>query len=355
MILRAMIIFCFTLVCLTTISMAKEFSVMTYNAENLFDTIHDQGKEDWSYLPLKNKKISKDTQEYCSKQNSKFRKRLCFDLDWNEAMLSKKVKNLASVLKAYDNGKGADIIVFQEIENINALKLLVKMGLKGMGYKELVLTEGPDKRGIDVGIVSRFPLAAPTKYHNIDTRKAAAMEGKDPRPTRGILEATFRIAGKKVTIFANHWPSQGNPDSYRQEAAKTLRSATLKLKGKAVIATGDFNTLEDDAPHGINNLITNKNLKSHYVDASEEAGHQLKRPGTHWYRGEWSSLDKILVLNTNCNYMTPKWDSLNVVAKEFMFKRINFNGKQTLVPYRFDYNTTEGFSDHLPLVMKFKL
>ena len=30
----------------------RSFSVMTYNLENLFDTIHDEGKEDYTFLPL---------------------------------------------------------------------------------------------------------------------------------------------------------------------------------------------------------------------------------------------------------------------------------------------------------------
>ena len=29
----------------------KKVGVMTYNVENLFDTVHDKGKRDWEYLP----------------------------------------------------------------------------------------------------------------------------------------------------------------------------------------------------------------------------------------------------------------------------------------------------------------
>ena len=34
---------------------AASFTVMTYNLENLFDTVHDKDKLDWPYLP-KNKR-----------------------------------------------------------------------------------------------------------------------------------------------------------------------------------------------------------------------------------------------------------------------------------------------------------
>ena len=44
---------------------SQVISVMTYNLENLFDTLHDKGKEDWTYLPLAVKKSSQVVQDYC--------------------------------------------------------------------------------------------------------------------------------------------------------------------------------------------------------------------------------------------------------------------------------------------------
>ena len=34
---------------------AESFTVMTYNVENLFNTTHDEGKDDWAYLPKASK------------------------------------------------------------------------------------------------------------------------------------------------------------------------------------------------------------------------------------------------------------------------------------------------------------
>ena len=36
----------------------RTISIASYNAENLFDEKHDSGKNDWTYLPLKEKRKS---------------------------------------------------------------------------------------------------------------------------------------------------------------------------------------------------------------------------------------------------------------------------------------------------------
>ena len=72
---------------------------------------------------------------------------------------SYKIRNLSKIIKQADSGRSPDIVVFQEVENINALQKLKSLGLKDEGYKEIVLVEGTDKRGIDVAIISKFALA----------------------------------------------------------------------------------------------------------------------------------------------------------------------------------------------------
>ena len=44
----------------------RTISVASYNAENLFDEKHDSGKNDWTYLPLKEKRRSSEVKKYCS-------------------------------------------------------------------------------------------------------------------------------------------------------------------------------------------------------------------------------------------------------------------------------------------------
>src|SRR5690606_13257374 len=129
-------------------------------------------------------------------------------LDWSQEVVSAKMRNLGRVVKAAMKGAGADILVFQEVENKSILTEFVNKELKGMGYKYISLIEGDDSRGIDVGMVSRYPIVK-EQLHKISFGHNQKLN------TRGILEATFKVEGKLITVFGNHWPSQGNPDSHR--------------------------------------------------------------------------------------------------------------------------------------------
>jgi endonuclease/exonuclease/phosphatase family metal-dependent hydrolase len=329
------------------------FSLMTYNLENLFDITHDKGKLDWTYLPLKFKNNSAEAQKYCLSMTNEYYKKSCLELDWSEKILNIKIKNLSKVITAYNNGKGADIVVFQEVENINAIKLLLGRGLNKKGYKYAALIEGPDTRGIDVGIISKYPIVS-TKFHNID------LSSHSNRTTRGILQARIKIKGKFVTVFANHWPSQGNDDETREIASLVLKNAAMKVQSGLVIATGDFNTLPDDLPHGINN-----NILPFFEDVEVIARRviDVSALGTHWYKGEWKSLDKIFVLKKSLSKKaSANHKSYEILNHKFMVKDIDWTDRDTgtvthseNVPNRFNSKTGEGFSDHLPVAIKFSL
>ncbi|MCY4644015.1 MAG: endonuclease/exonuclease/phosphatase family protein [Bacteriovoracales bacterium] len=336
----------------------KTFSVMTYNVENLFDTVHDEGKNDWEFLPLEVKKSSPEIQEYCEglKGGYKF---FCLNKDWNESVLEQKIQNISDVIRSYDDGWAPDIVVLQEVENMNVLRMLRDQGLSDQGFETLVLIEGPDKRGIDLAIMSRFPL-----YERPFLHDTIIDGGKRKSFGRGILEATFDIWGEPVTILANHWPSQGAPDFFRDETARILREVAMGNSDRSIIALGDFNTLPSDYPHAIDNWVTNRDFISHFEDPLAFLGQiSVAAPGSYWYRGNWSYLDRIFVWDALNTSIDPLWDSFHVLALPWMFKDLEWtdnSSKEEMlivdwVPWRFDPKTGEGYSDHFPLIMEFTL
>ena len=68
----------------------RQISVMTYNAENLFDTRHDPGKNDWTYLPLAEKRSNQDVQDYCRKLRNRYYRQQCLTIDWSYKVLKQK-------------------------------------------------------------------------------------------------------------------------------------------------------------------------------------------------------------------------------------------------------------------------
>lgn len=302
---------------------------MAYNVENFFDTKHDEGTQDYTYLPLAFKKASKEVQKYCNGMSNEFYKKDCLTIDWNDKILAKKVANAARVIKNYNNGAGADIVVLEEIENLNSVNILADQGLKGL-YKYRTLAEGDDSRGISIGLISKYPIVS-TKHHS------TYMKNKKLN-TRGILEVTLNVNGKTVTVFGNHWPSQNNDVSERVASAKQLTQLAKDTRSDLIVAVGDFNTVDSDKPHPFQ-VMTND-----FYDAEQEArdaGVKLI-PGTHNYKGEWSSLDRIFVHKNS--KILPEWNTFLIVNSPWMMK----NG----VPLRFDSKSGEGFSDHLPVVVQ---
>ena len=121
----------------TSISaLGYEFSVMTYNTQNLFDTLDDPKKNDKAYLPIELKQSKKHI-DSCKYISVKSWKDECLNLDWDDATKNAKLANLATEILKYDNS-GPDILALQEVENLNILTQLFEL-LEPFGYKDFTL------------------------------------------------------------------------------------------------------------------------------------------------------------------------------------------------------------------------
>lgn len=316
---------------------AKTLKVMEYNVENFFDTIHNEGTDDYTYLPLSIKRSLPEHKKFCNNMSGEFYKNQCLNLDWNEAKFTKKILNISKVIKAFDKtGNGPDVLVLEEVENINVLNKIVTKGLDKLGYAHQVLIEGDDSRGIDVAVISKFPVIS-SKHH------ALYINGTK-LDTRGILEVTLDVDGSTVVVFANHWPSQGNPASERDASAKLLADVASRIKADLILAMGDFNTLDSDVPYPFEHM-------ENFIDAEVEA-RELNldlKPGTHFYKGGWSSLDRIFIYQNSA--FRANFNKFQIINHPFMMKIDSRTGES--VPLRAEAATGEGFSDHLPLAMEF--
>lgn len=352
---------------------AKRVTVMSYNVENLFDNVHDKGKTDYTYLPKSTKDRLPEVYEFCRKETNKFYREECYDIDWTDDKLQRKFGSLTKVVASVNQGDGPDIIALQEVENINVLNLWMQHSLGALGYQEVVLIEGNDPRGIDGAIISKYPLVSEPLYHQTPVRlswadvknvfepeilKVAAKPVK-----RGILEATFKIAGgQELVVMSNHWPSQGNSSTDREQMAKILHVAAQKIakSGRPLVSMGDYNTLDSDKPHGVNDWLLNNRRAVSFHDARAEyvkanGGYKAgELPGSHWYQGEYSALDKILVLKNSSTEAAPDWSSFRTVAEPFMLIEAN-QGSHKYRPMRFSFKTGSGYTDHLPITLDLDL
>lgn len=319
---------------------------MTYNVENLFDNLDDQGKEDETYLPIEVKRTAQHRRK-CARVSRDYYRKLCMNTDWSDAKIKRKLKRLADVILQIKNGQGPDVLIMQEVENLNVLERLRLNHLKGKGYLKSILIEGPDKRGIDVAIMSKLPQAGKAKLNIIDLsvadkEKKKADKNWKARPTRGILQARFQLPDdKKLTVFGVHFPSQGSPTPYRKVAVTTLNKLKKKLApSEYVIAAGDFNiTTKEDAKEGLfSKDLAKEWMVSHLIGCNS-------CEGTHSYRGDWSFLDAILFSK---NFRGEVWvvDRKSIrVANKSIYQKNHYGA-----PARFrDGKNQKGVSDHWPL------
>lgn len=310
-----------------------EFSVMTLNVQNLFDTLDDPKKDDKAYLPIK-KKQSKEHQKSCEKINVKSWKDECMFMDWNEETKDIKLRNLVKNIISYDN-VGPDVLGLQEVENQNILKQLFNL-LQPYGYTDYVLLESNDYRGIDTAIVSKYKILK-SKLHYINF--SGNFSEKDTRP---ILESTLLINNKNIRFYNVHFPSGFYDVSMRIDSLNALK----KLKNNQdlpTIAFGDFN---------VNSKEDNKyNIYESQQDTWEVAHiygcENCKGSFFYNYGKSWDFLDSIFV---------SKKDSLRFKSNSINIHRTNFNSySDTGKPIKFNAYSKIGVSDHLPMVAVIQL
>lgn len=323
----------------------NEISVMTYNVENLFDTLHDKGTEDFSYLPLKDKN-QKKVQDYCKSIKNNFYKKQCLEFDWSDEALEAKMRNLNQVIRFTDQGRGPDNIMLTEVENLRVLKQFVNGPLSDLGYKTVVLIEGPDLRGIDPAFISKFPQVGKAKLHLIPYKDKNPEQLKWARRSRGILEVVVKAPnGKNITFLTAHFPSQSNPTEWRAQAIDFAKNLMLKYQkqGRAVVFGGDLNIIaSEEETHGyFKTQMTQAGQVSHLVGCQHCVG-------SYNYKGTWSFLD-ILVFSNNLKSV-----GFELIPESIQIVKTSVNTDTNGSPQRFDSTDKTGAADHFPLYARLK-
>ncbi|HEY3448625.1 MAG TPA: endonuclease/exonuclease/phosphatase family protein [Myxococcales bacterium] len=156
--------------------------------------------------------------------------------------VTSKIAKLAKVI----NAQAPDIVTLQEVETEDLLRRLNdKLTVKLPNYK---LIPGRDPRGINVAILSKFPLLL-TKTHQNEWLYTP--DGRGPyKWSRDCLEAHVDLGGNREAAFlVNHFISQVDDnvdtDLKRQAQAKAARDLADGIRNStpwvAVIITGDMN------------------------------------------------------------------------------------------------------------------
>lgn len=308
------------------------YSVAFYNMENLFDTIHDEGKNDYEYLP-------NGTNQ------------------WNTMKYKAKLKNMSEILSLLSTDKlpmGPAIIGVSEIENYRVLEDILKQpALADRGY-QYVHYEGEDQRGVDCAFFYNpklFELTnsklVPYVYINDTVHK-----------TRGFLIASGNIADEKMHFIVNHWPSRAAASPARERAGEQVRAIKDSLlredSAAKIVIMGDMN--DDPMDNSMLTLGAKKYRKevgkgdffNPWWETLEDKG-----VGTLLYRGKWNLFDQIVLSSALLKKKGLKYDHNEVFIREYLFQQ---DGKYKGSPLRTHGGKLwlNGYSDHLPTIIYLK-
>lgn len=328
-----------------------QFVVSSFNVENLFDTLDDAKKNDHEFTPKGRAK-------------------------WTKTKLGYKVDQLAKVIRSMNNGRGPDVLALPETENINALKIL-NAELKGLDYTP-VLIEGPDIRGIDVALLTRFKVV-----DKMAIRVDKPGDSDWTRPTRPVYKIKLQVsANSTMTVLLNHWPSRAAPEKFRCKAGKVVRDILVEelslRQGGNFVVMGDLN--DEPENYSIRQCLgsgtktearTSNNHSPILFNAYLEKNLSEKQRATYYYGREkkWNALDHILM---NKNLL--KGPDIRYVANSFkrvanetntmdvQFKTPKGRKVPAGAPIPFSvisksgrHMEVVGASDHLPVVATFEV
>lgn len=188
-----------------------------------------------------------------------------------------------------------DVVGMVEVESLPTLKTFRDEYLADMGYTNVVLIEGNDTRGIDVAVMSRFPIVG-TKSHK-DVTFPVPGKAAPEKLSRDLLQTSIQLpTGYRFEFFVTHLKAittDAKANAKREAEARTVRSILAKVEQVApksnYAVVGDFNDVPT-SPYLKPLLAPGPDLK--LFDALSELGSKAFSFHPEEYRGR---IDYILV------------------------------------------------------------
>ena len=324
----------------------KSYVIGFYNLENLFDTYHDEGKNDEEYLP-------DGTNQ------------------WTEAKYAKKLKNMASVIRAMkeENKAWHAILGVSEIENRHVLEDLVSQPEIAEANYQIVHYDGPDRRGVDVALFYRPELFTLLESRSIpfdfnsDLDFGMSEEEKADFRTRDILMVRGMLGDEMFAFFVAHLPSRlGDKSSALRSRGgeimyQTSRELMAAYPGIKIVAMGDMNDNPTDDSMAVQMRGREKIEEVGPEDFFSPFLSMLKAGySSLFYRGGGNIYD-ILVCNYNLAHAPKGTLQIQPIVKKKYYGRVfhqpfmtQQDGQYAGQPFRTYSNGAfvGGYSDHYP-------
>ena len=317
--------------------------VAFYNLENLFDTIHDEGRNDYEYLPDGGMK-------------------------WTGHKYVNKVKNMAyaiSQLGTDIDPRGAMIVGVAEVENMRCLQDVADQLKEHNRNYTPVLEEGPDRRGVDVGFLYNAEMFKPMTIKGYELHAHYADGGLVRTRLQLLMSGYIMGDGRpeKVHVIVAHWPSRYGGEVVsrptRDTAAmlcKSICDSIYRVEPRAkIIVMGDLN--DDPYNHSCAVIMNAKKTREEVKEQGffNTMWQKLESgTGSLAYQGGWNLFDQIMISEPLMNEKleSGKWTywKSQIFNKPFLTVK---EGKDKGTPLRTHKSGVwqNGYGDHYPTMI----
>lgn len=362
---------------LVTAAQAEGFSVVTYNVEHLFDADRVAVFED----------LAETDNEY----------------SYSPVHLLGKLQAVSKTLKSINNGRGPEIVAFNELEidytpesKVDDLPSFLKKYQKTSVERMLTTDLNDEVRGLpvealllkylaDEGLgVYAVAIGSDSPAGESSTAQKAhknALFTKFPiknvrsHPTvqaRDILEVEIDVDGSPLHIFVNHWKSGASStesENIRRDNARVVRHRLQEIfqqdPSADVIVTGDFNSNYNQSqafPYmgktALNDILGSTGDEKKVAEARgyalynlwHELPHDQRKSDQH--HGQWGTLMQTMISPGLYDFRGLQYidDSFQPVILEGINVRTPLG-----LPKRWsNAGTGSGASDHFPLAARFR-
>jgi predicted extracellular nuclease len=307
---------------------------MFYNTENFFDSGNDSLTNDDEFTFMG-------------------------DRGWTSARMHTKAERLAKVILAAGKWNPPVFVGLCEIENLQVLELLTGIAPLNKYHYKIVQKDSPDERGIDVALIYRSELFRPFDYQAIPVVDSDDKSFK----TRDILRVSGVLNGcDTLHVFVNHWPSRYGgvmeTKRFRNLAAEILKKSIQTLKttfpGAKIICMGDFNDTPKD--ESVDRILEakesdNPEIKGEMINLSFRWLSNTVQTMKNQYI--WETFDQWIVSDYFLeDKKCIKFLNAEIFNAGFLLEPdAKFGGikpKRTYIGFKYQ----EGFSDHLPILLR---
>lgn len=161
---------------------------------------------------------------------------------------------MAKAIKQLD----ADVVLFQELENEFVLQAMIDEFLPNEGYRHVAAQRTNSGRGINLGVISRFPITELRSYR-FQTLTNPAAPGREWRFARDLMRVTVDAGlDRPVDLFNVHLKSnRDGPDDPNSRLYRTAEAIRVKQIVREeieqdpealIVIAGDFNSNYETRP-----------------------------------------------------------------------------------------------------------